>query len=94
MRIIHSWCHKVKLYSFHFLNHSGNEGKVQVKDGKAESKVQHDKEENMNKDNNSADVDERTTTKDIISSSMNQINDYISAGPFETGMYIMYLLYM
>ena len=60
---------------------------MQVKDGEAESmEVQHDKEDKMNKGNNSADEDERTTTKDI-SSSMNQINDYISAESMENGMY-------
>ena len=73
---------KLKSHFFFSTMHSGDEGKVQVKDGEAESiEVQHDKEEKMNKDNISADVDEScqiniTTTKDI--SSMNQ-NNYISA---------------
>ena len=83
---------KLKTHFFFSTMHSGDEGKVQVKDGEAESiEVQHDKEEKMSKDNNSADVDEScqiniTTTKDI-SSSMNQINDYISAESMENGMY-------
>ena len=48
-----------------------------VKDGKVESKVQRNKEQNMNESNNMADVDEQfqiniKTTKDV--SSMNQNN--------------------
>ena len=48
-----------------------------VKDGKVESKVQRNKEQNMNESNNMADVDEQfqiniTTTRDV--SSMNQNN--------------------
>lgn len=48
-----------------------------VKDGKVESKVQRNKEQNMNESNNMADVDEQfqitiITTKDV--SSMNQNN--------------------
>lgn len=48
-----------------------------VKDGKVESKVQRNKEQNMNESNNMADVDEQLqiniiTTKDV--SSMNQNN--------------------
>ena len=48
-----------------------------VKDGKNESKVQRNKEQNMNESNNMADVDEQfriniKTTKDVYS--MNQNN--------------------
>lgn len=48
-----------------------------VKDGKVESKVQRNKEQNMNESNNMADVDEQfriniKTTKDVYS--MNQNN--------------------
>ena len=48
-----------------------------VKDGKVESKVQRNKEQNMNESNNMADVDEQfqiniITTNDV--SSMNQNN--------------------
>ena len=48
-----------------------------VKDGKVESKVQRNKEQNMNESNNMADVDEQfqiniITTKDVYS--MNQNN--------------------
>ena len=48
-----------------------------VKDGKVESKVQRNKEQNMNESNNMADVDEQfqitiIPTKDV--SSMNQNN--------------------
>lgn len=48
-----------------------------VKDGKIESKVQRNKEQNMNESNNMADVDEQfqiniKTTKDVYS--MNQNN--------------------
>lgn len=48
-----------------------------VKDSKVESKVQRNKEKNMNESNNMADVDEQLqiniiTTKDV--SSMNQNN--------------------
>jgi len=52
-----------------FPYHLGNKGKVYgVKDGKVESKVQHNKEENINKDNSIADKCIHMnvkTTKDI-----------------------------
>ena len=68
---------KRKTVTFLFLNHVVNEGKMPVKDGKVESKVQRNKEQNMNESNNMADVDEQfqitiITTKDV--SSMNQNN--------------------
>ena len=66
-----------KTVTFLFLNYVVNEGQMPVKDGKVESKVQRNKEQNMNESNNMADVDEQfqiniITTKDV--SSMNQNN--------------------
>lgn len=72
---------RVKSTTFFFLNLIVNEDKKQVIDDKVQSEVQLNKEQNMNKSNNKADVDEDfqidiTTTKDV--SCMNQ-NNYISA---------------
>lgn len=72
---------RVKSTTFFFLNLIVNEDKKKVIDDKVQSEVQLNKEQNMNKSNNKADVDEDfqidiTTTKDV--SCMNQ-NNYISA---------------
>lgn len=72
---------RVKSTTFFFLNLIVNEDKKQVIDDKVQSEVQLNKEQNMNKSNNKADVDEDfqidiTTIKDV--SCMNQ-NNYISA---------------
>lgn len=63
---------------------------MQVKDGKIEGTVQHNKDKNMGNSNNSADVDEsfqmnKTTSENI--SSIKQ-NNSISADSLKTGMYM------
>ena len=67
--------------SFLFHDYSGNEGEMQVEDGKVESKVQHKKDKNISNGNNSADMKEdfqiNITTSENISS-MNQ-NNFISS---------------
>ena len=86
--------HKLaKLYTFLFLNYLGNESKADgLKDGTVNSKVQHKKEENMNKGNSSPDNDESfhmdVTTNSEEIYSLNQINDCLFADSLETGMYI------
>ena len=74
-------------FLIHLILHLGNEGKVHgVRDGKGESKMQHNKEENINKDNSSADkcLHMNAATEDI--SPVNQISDCrLSADSLESG---------
>ena len=83
---------KLCAFQFHIDHHSqGNEGKVQETDGKNENKEQTTKmrEWTLNS-NSSADMDKslpmNAATTEAISS-VNQINDCISADPLETGLY-------
>ena len=83
---------KLCAFQFHIDHHSqGNEGMVQETDGKNENKEQTTKmrEWTLN-GNSSADMDKslpmNAATTEAISS-VNQINDYISADPLETGLY-------
>ena len=75
-------------FLIHLILHVGNEGKVHgVRDGKGESKMQHNKEENnINKDNSSADkcLHMNAATEDI--SPVNHINDCrLSTDSLESG---------
>ena len=74
-------------FLIHLILHLGNEGKVHgVRDGKGESKMQHNKEENINKDKSSADkcLHMNAATEDI--SPVNQISDCrLSADSLESG---------